>query len=115
MADALSRLPNHIELVGVPNQTCGAHMFTLQPEWLRSVYKYLFKGVMRERLTTSQRQYLTQRAKPFMLQKQVLYIFGQDNRFRQFCNQNKYPQFCKNYMEELQEGIFLLISLCKKS
>jgi len=29
MANALSRLPNQIELVGVPNQTCDAHIFTL--------------------------------------------------------------------------------------
>jgi hypothetical protein len=31
MADALSRLPNHIELVGILDQTYDAHMFTLQP------------------------------------------------------------------------------------
>jgi hypothetical protein len=30
MADALNRLPNHIEPVKVPNQTCDVHMFTLQ-------------------------------------------------------------------------------------
>jgi len=29
MANALSRLPNQIELVGVPDQTCDAYMFTL--------------------------------------------------------------------------------------
>ncbi len=29
MANALSRLPNHTELVGVPDQTYDAHMFTL--------------------------------------------------------------------------------------
>jgi hypothetical protein len=29
MADALSKLPNHIEHVGVPNQTYDVHMFTL--------------------------------------------------------------------------------------
>jgi hypothetical protein len=38
---------------------------------------------MPERFTTSQRQYLTQRAKPFMFQKGVLYRFGQDNKFCQ--------------------------------
>jgi hypothetical protein len=55
-------------------------MFTLQPKWLQNVYEYLL-GVMTKRFTTSQRQYLTQRAKPFMLQMGVLYIFGQDNKF----------------------------------
>jgi Uri superfamily endonuclease len=57
MANALSKLPNHIEPIGVLDQTCDAHMFTLQPEWLQSVYEYLLKGVMPQRLTTSQRQY----------------------------------------------------------
>jgi hypothetical protein len=47
------------------------------------VYEYLLEGVMPERLTTSQRQYLTQRAKPFVLQEGVLYTFGQDNKFCQ--------------------------------
>jgi hypothetical protein len=58
MADALSRLPNQIELVGVFDQTSDAHMFTLQPKWLQSVYGYLLEELMPERFTTSQRQYL---------------------------------------------------------
>jgi hypothetical protein len=81
MVDALSRLPNHIELVGIPYQTCDAHLFTLQPKWLHSVYDYLLKGVMPKRFTTSQRQYLAERAKPFVFQKGALYRFGQDNMF----------------------------------
>jgi hypothetical protein len=83
MADALNRLPNQIELVGVSDQTSDAHMFILQPKWLQSVYEYLLKGVMPERFTTSQRQYLAKKAKPFVFQKGILYIFGQDNKFRQ--------------------------------
>jgi hypothetical protein len=53
MADALNWLPNHAEPIGVFDQTCDAHLFTLQFEWLQSVYEYLLKGVMLERLTTS--------------------------------------------------------------
>jgi len=34
MVDALSRLPNHIEIVGVLDQTYDVHLFTLQLEWL---------------------------------------------------------------------------------
>jgi hypothetical protein len=34
MANALSRLPNQIEPIGVLDQTCDVHMFTLHPEWL---------------------------------------------------------------------------------
>ncbi len=34
MVDALSILPNQIEPIGIPYQTCDAHMFTLQHEWL---------------------------------------------------------------------------------
>ncbi len=29
MVDALSKLPNQTESIGVPDQTCDAHMFTL--------------------------------------------------------------------------------------
>ncbi len=46
MATALSRLPNHTEHVGVFDQTYDAHMFTLQPQWLQSVYEYLLEEVM---------------------------------------------------------------------
>jgi hypothetical protein len=81
MAYALGRLPNHTELVGVSDQTCDAHLFTLQPEWLQSVYEYLIEIVMLERLTTSQKQYLAQKANSIVLQKGVLYIFRQDNMF----------------------------------
>jgi hypothetical protein len=49
--------------------------------WLQSEYEYLLEGVMLERVTTSQRQYFAQRAKPFVLQKGILYKFGQDSRF----------------------------------
>jgi hypothetical protein len=55
MANALSRLPNHIELVRVHDQTCDAHLFTLQPQWLQNGYEYLLKGVMPKRLITFQR------------------------------------------------------------
>jgi len=37
MADALSRLPNHTKLVGVPHQTYDVRVFTFQPKWLQSV------------------------------------------------------------------------------
>jgi hypothetical protein len=29
MVDALSRLPNHIKLIRIPDQTCDVHMFIL--------------------------------------------------------------------------------------
>jgi hypothetical protein len=57
-------------------------MFTLQFEWLQSVYEYLLKRVTPERFITSQKQYLVQKAKPFVLQG-VLYKFGQNNMFHQ--------------------------------
>ncbi len=82
MANALNRLSNQIEHVGIFDQTFDAHTFTLQPEWLQNVYEYLLEGVMPERFITSQRQYLAQIAKTFVLQG-VPYKFGQDNRFRQ--------------------------------
>jgi len=39
------------------------------------VYEYLSEEVMLKIFTTSQNIYLTQRAKPFVLQEGVLYIF----------------------------------------
>jgi hypothetical protein len=58
MADALSRLCNQTEPIGVHDQTYDAQLFTLQLEWLQSVYEYLLKGLMPKILPTSQRQYL---------------------------------------------------------
>jgi hypothetical protein len=81
MADALSILSNQTEHVGIPDQTCDSHLFTLQPKQLHIVYEYLLEGMMLKRFITSQIKYLAQRAKPFVLQEGVLYIFGQDNRF----------------------------------
>ncbi len=34
MTNALNRLPNHIEPIGIPDQTCDVHIFTFQPQWL---------------------------------------------------------------------------------
>jgi len=81
MVDAFNRLPNQTEHLGVLDQTCDVHLFTLQLEWLQSVYEYLLKGVMPKRFSTSQRQYLARRTKPFVFQKGVLYVFGQNNKF----------------------------------
>jgi hypothetical protein len=55
MVNALNRLPNHTEPIRIPDQTCDAHLFTLQLEWLQSVYEYLLEGVILKRLITSQR------------------------------------------------------------
>ncbi len=101
MADALSRLSNQIERVGIFDQTCDAHMFTLQHEWLLNVYDYLLEGMMPKRFTTSQRQYLAQKAKPFVLQEGVLYIFGQDNKFCQVLQPKKVPTI----LQELHGGV----------
>jgi len=66
MVDALSRLPNHTEPARILDQTCDVHMVVYNLNGYR-VYEYLLKGVMPKRFTTSQRHYLAQRAKPFML------------------------------------------------
>jgi len=39
------------------------------------------EGIMPERFTISQQQYLAQRLKLFVLQIGILYRFGQDNKF----------------------------------
>ncbi len=39
--DALSRLPNIIEPIGVPNQTIDASLFYIELEWLNDVKEFL--------------------------------------------------------------------------
>ncbi len=97
MADALSRLPNHIEPVGILGQTCDAHIFTLQLEWLQSVYEYLLEGVMPQRLTTSQRQCLAKGLNHLCFKNKYYTYSDKITSFVEFCNQNKYSQFCRNY------------------
>jgi hypothetical protein len=63
MTDALNRSPNRTKPARIPNKTCDAHLFTLQLEWLQNVYEYLLDAKW---FITSQRQYLAQRAKPFV-------------------------------------------------
>jgi hypothetical protein len=53
MAIALSKLLNQVEPIGVLDQTTSVHLFTLEPNWLYNVYKYLIKGVMPKKFATS--------------------------------------------------------------
>ncbi len=41
VVDALSRLPNIIEPIGVPDQTTDASMFYTKLEWLNDVKEFL--------------------------------------------------------------------------
>ncbi len=70
-----------IEPIRILDQTSDVHLFTLQLEWLQNDYECLLKGMMPKKFITSQKQYLTKRAKPFVLQEGILYWFGQDNKF----------------------------------
>jgi hypothetical protein len=51
MVNALSRLPNQTELIGIHDQTCDVHMFTLQPKWLQNVYEYILARMMPKKIT----------------------------------------------------------------
>jgi hypothetical protein len=74
----------------------------------------MLEGVMPQKLITSKRQYFAHTIKPFVLQEGVLYIdLDKTTSFVKFYNQNKYPQYCKNYMEELQEGNFSNVNVRK--
>jgi len=57
--------------------------------------------MMLERFITSQRQYLIQRPKPFVLPNGILYRFGQDNKFR-FVLQ---PEQVPTVLQELHSGV----------
>lgn len=80
MVDALSRLPNQIELleyfIKLVMLTCSHYNLSGYKIFM-STY---IEGVMPKRFTTSQRQYLAKKAKPFVLQEGILYRFGQ-NKF----------------------------------
>jgi hypothetical protein len=65
------------------------------------VYEYLLEEIMLERFTTSQRQYLAQRAKPFMLQEEIMYRFGQNNKFHQILQLNQ----VSTILQELHGGV----------
>ncbi len=86
MVDALHGLPNHIEPVGILDQTYDVHLFTLQPQWLQSVYEYLSKGVTPKRLITSQRQYLDH-----LCFKEYYTNLDKITGFVEYYNHNKYP------------------------
>jgi hypothetical protein len=63
----INRLSNQEKSFNVHDQTTDAHLFTLQSKWLQNVYDYVSKWMMPKIFTTSQRQYLAQRTKPFVL------------------------------------------------
>jgi hypothetical protein len=64
------------------------------------VYEYLL-GVTPKRITTSQRQYLAQRAKPLVFQKGKLHKFRQDNRFYRVLQ----PEQLSTILQELHGGV----------
>jgi hypothetical protein len=46
---------------------------------------------MLEGFTISQRQYLAQKVKPFVIQNGILYRFGQENRFHRVLQPQQVP------------------------
>ncbi len=78
MVDALNRLPNHTKLVGILDQTCDVYMFTLQLEWLQSVYEYIL-GMIYSFLNH------------LCFKKEYWINSNKITGFVEFCNQNKYP------------------------
>jgi hypothetical protein len=56
---------------------------------------------MLERFITSQRQHLTQRPQPFVLQNGILYRFGQDNKFPFILQPEQMPI----QLQELHSGV----------
>ncbi len=56
---------------------------------------------MPKRFTISQRQYLIQRAKPFVLQNEILYRFRQDNRFHHVLQPKQMPTILQELHSEV--------------
>jgi len=58
VTDALSRLPNNTNPIGVPNHTINVALLMLQLVWLEEVKNYLQVGQMPRILTNTQKQWL---------------------------------------------------------
>jgi hypothetical protein len=78
VADVLSHRPASNEPSGVPNQVIDAPLFLLQLTWLQEIHHYLQIGDFPISYTPKQKQKLTLRALPCMLQQGKLYKQGQD-------------------------------------
>jgi hypothetical protein len=80
VVDALPKLLNIIQLIGVPNQTTDASLFYTKSEWLNDVIDFLKIGQIEGTLYVQQKQRLLRRVEPFTLKNGELYRMGQDNR-----------------------------------
>ncbi len=80
IVDALSRLPNITEPIGVLDQTTYTSLFYTEPEWLNDVKEFLRVRQIKGTLSIQQKHRLVKKAKPFTLKNGELYRMGQDNR-----------------------------------
>ncbi len=72
----------NFEPIRILDQTSDVHVHIVA--WMVTNCLWVFiRGMMPKKFTTSQRQYLAQRVKPFVFQEGILYWFGQDNKFHQ--------------------------------
>jgi hypothetical protein len=82
VVDALSRLPNIIKPIGVPDQTTNASLFYAKLEWLKDVKEILRIGQIEGTLLVQQKQRVVKRVKPFTRKNGELYRMGEDNKLR---------------------------------
>jgi len=69
VADALSKLLNIIQFIGVPNQTIDVSLFYTKLEWLNDVKDFMRIGQIEGTLDVQQKQRLIRRIEPFTLKK----------------------------------------------
>jgi hypothetical protein len=106
MAYALNRLPNQAKLVSLPDQTTNIHLFTLQPEWVQSVYDYMLKRIMPKIFTFSCKHIWFKKLNHLCYKVEYFANLDKKIGFVISYNQNRCQLYYRNYMVEL-EDIFL--------
>jgi hypothetical protein len=78
--NVLSKLPDNLEPLGVPNQIVDASLFSIKPMGMQEVKSYLETCHMLETLNLAQKQKLARKFEPFPLKEGKNYKVGQNNK-----------------------------------
>ncbi len=91
VVDVLSRLPNSLKPLGVPDQTVDASLFFIKPIWMQEVKNYLKTCQMAKILNLTQKQKLCGHGTKFLCGPNLrlfVFVFNKQMAFG-FCFQNE--------------------------
>jgi hypothetical protein len=89
VVDVLSKLPDSLKPLGIPNQTIDASLLFVKPIWMQEVKSYLEIGQMPKTLNLAQKQKLARKLELFILKEGIMYKVGQDNKMCRFLTTSK--------------------------